>query len=103
MKYIYLIQSTNEGYYKIGVSKDPNKRLKQLKTGNSSPLKLINSYKTDIANKIEKILHRKYSHLSMEGEWFDLSISEEVKFIDECEKIENNIMFLKNNGNSFID
>lgn len=95
--------STDDGYYKIGVSKNPQKRIRELKTGNSSPLKLVSSYETEIANKIEKILHRRFSHLSKEGEWFDLSISDDVNFINECEKIENNIIFLKNNGNLFID
>lgn len=103
MKHVYLIQETENGYYKIGVSKNPKKRVKQLNTGNSSMLKLVMSYESEIANKIEKTLHRKYSHLSKEGEWFDLSVSEEADFINECEKIESNMNFLKMHGNSFID
>jgi hypothetical protein len=102
MKYIYLIQSLEDGYYKIGISKNPNKRIKQLQTGNSSPLKLINYYKTDFAEKIEGNLHRKYKNLHKEGEWFDLSIEQEVSFIDECKKIEENIKFLIENNNPFI-
>lgn len=102
MKYIYLIQSQDEGYYKIGTSKYPNKRLLQLQTGNSSPLKLIETYQTEHANQIERALHRRYSHFHKEGEWFDLSIGEEASFIIDCQKIEENIKFLKKNDNVFI-
>lgn len=102
MKYIYLIQSLEEGYYKIGVSKHPNKRITELNTGNSSPLKLIETYKSEFANQIEKTLQRKYHHLKKNGEWFNISVSIEITFIEECKFIEENLKFLKNNGNVFI-
>jgi predicted GIY-YIG superfamily endonuclease len=102
MKYIYLIQSLENSYYKIGVSKHPNKRIKELQTGNSSELKLIETYQSEFAYLIEKTLQRKYSYLRKEGEWFDMSISNEVSFINECKEIEKNIQFLKENGNVFI-
>ena len=91
-----------DGFYKIGVSKHPKKRLKQLQTGNSSELKLIESYQSDHANKIEKILQRKFSYLKKEGEWFDLGISQEITFIMDCKQIEEMINILKVNGNVFI-
>lgn len=68
MRYIYLIQSLDDGFYKIGLSKHPNKRLNQLQTGNSSKLKLVEIYQSEFANLIEKTLQRKYSYLRMEGE-----------------------------------
>ena len=42
---LYIIQSDFTGMIKIGRSKDPNKRLKQLQTGNPNKLKLIASFK----------------------------------------------------------
>jgi len=102
MKYIYLIQSLENSYYKIGISKHPKKRLSELQTGNSSPLKLVETYQTEFAHQIEKALQRRYSHLRKEGEWFDMSISNEVTFMEECRKIEENIVFLKKNDNVFI-
>lgn len=102
MKHIYLIQSLEDSRYKIGVSKHPNKRLKQLQTGNSSELKLVESFQTDYAYKIERTLQRKYSYLKKEGEWFDMSIEHEVSFLSECKRIEENIEFLKKSGNVFI-
>ena len=102
IKYIYLIQSQEDGYYKIGVSKHPNKRIKQLNTGNSSELKLIESYKTDLAHQIERALQRRFSHMRKEGEWFEMSVNEEVNFIKYCKQVEDNINILKKNGNVFI-
>jgi len=102
VKYVYLIQSLEDGYYKIGVSKHPNKRIKELNTGNPSPLKLIETYQSKFAEKIERTLQRRYTHLRKEGEWFDMSISNEVSFRQECQKIEETIDFLKKNDNVFI-
>lgn len=102
MKYVYLIQSLEDGYYKIGISKHPKKRVKQLQTGNSSELKLIESYQSEHALKIEKALQNRYSYLRKEGEWFDMSISHEVSFISECKKIEETFEVLKKSGNVFI-
>jgi len=102
MKYVYLLQSLEDGYYKIGISKHPKKRVKQLQTGNSSELKLIESYKSEHALKIEKALQNRYSYLRKEGEWFDMSIGHEVSFISECKKIEETFEVLKKSGNVFI-
>ena len=102
MKYIYLIQSIENGYYKIGVSKHPKKRVKQLQTGNSSELKLIESYQSEHAHKVERALQRRYAYLKKEGEWFDLSIKEDVSFLSDCQRIEETIDVLKKSGNVFI-
>ena len=102
MKYIYLIQSIENGYYKIGVSKHPKKRVKQLQTGNSSELKLIESYQSEHAHKVERTLQRRYAYLKKEGEWFDLSIKEDVSFLSDCQRIEESINVLKKSGNVFI-
>jgi hypothetical protein len=102
MKYVYLIQSLENSYYKIGLSKHPNKRIKELQTGNSSELKLIETYESEFAHIIEKTLQRRYSHLRKEGEWFEMSISNEISFKNECKKIEENLKFLKKNNYVFI-
>ncbi len=102
MNYIYLSQSLENSYYKIGVSIHPQKRLKENQTGNPSKTKLLYTYPSEYAYQIEKSLQRRYSHSKKEGEWFDLSIEIEVNFIRECEKIEENIRILKESGNVFI-
>jgi predicted GIY-YIG superfamily endonuclease len=102
MKYIYLIQSLEEGYYKIGISKNPSKRIEQLQTGNSSKLKLVEVYQSEQADKVERILQRRYSHFHKNGEWFELSISQEVNFRKDCQSIEETLSFLEKNNNVFI-
>lgn len=102
MKYIYLIQSLENGYYKIGVSKHPQKRMKQLQTGNSSQLKLIETYLSNRAHQIEKTIQRRFSHNRMEGEWFELSIENEINFVNECKQIDETLDFLEENNNAFI-
>ena len=97
MNYIYLIQSLENSYYKIGVSKHPQKRLLEHQTGNPSELRLIDSYQTDLAYQIEKVLHRRYSHFKKEGEWFNLDITNEVTFVKECQQIEENLKKINEN------
>jgi len=102
MKYIYLIQSLENGYYKVGVSKHPQKRMLELQTGNSSILKLICIYKSKFAHQIERAIQRRYEYLHKEGEWFDLSLQEELSFNKDCQLIEQNLTILKKSGNVFI-
>jgi len=102
MKYVYLIQSLENSYYKIGVSKNPSKRLLQLQTGNSSKLKLVESYPSQFAHMIEKTLQRRYNYYRKEGEWFDLSLLNEISFKKECEKLNESYDLLKKSNNVFI-
>jgi len=102
MKYVYLIRAQENGMYKIGISKDPKKRIKQLQTGSNEDLVLIESYPTEYPTKIEIALHNKFSTSKKRGEWFSLGIAEEVDFISECDKIQKNIEYLVKEGNEFI-
>lgn len=94
MNQIYLIKNTEESYYKIGVTVNPQKRLSQLQTGCPSKLVIIDTYASDMAYKVEKVFHNRYSHLKKEGEWFNFSIVEEQKFKKECKDIENTLNIL---------
>jgi hypothetical protein len=101
MKSVYLIRG-NDGKYKIGIAKNPKQRILQLQTGNSDQLTLIEAYKSENANQIESTLHRRFSYVRNVGEWFDLSVTEEVNFIKICKNIDESINYLKNMGNCFI-
>jgi len=48
VKSVYLIRG-NDGKYKIGIAKNPKKRIKQLQTGNSDELTLIETYPSEKA------------------------------------------------------
>jgi predicted GIY-YIG superfamily endonuclease len=95
--FVYLIRLSENSYYKIGVTKNINKRIKQLQTGNAEKIFLINSYESKYAHKIEKALHNFYFDKKKHNEWFELSIEDEVSFLKDCSKIENNIIYLDKN------
>lgn len=99
---IYLIKCTEDSNYKIGVSKNPTERLRTHQTSNPFQLKLVGIYETERAFQIEKILHRRYSYAKKEGEWFDLSIKEEIEFVRECNRIDESLNDLARSGNVFI-
>ena len=101
MKSVYLIRG-NDGKYKIGIGKNPRKRICQLQTGNSDRLKIIETYESENASRIESTLHNQYAHNRNIGEWFDLSVSDEANFIKNCKRIDESITYLKKNGNIFI-
>lgn len=101
MRYVYLIRG-NDSNYKIGITKNPKQRLKQLQTGNSDTLTLIETYQSEYASKIESSLHNQYNHVRNEGEWFDLSIEIESKFVEKCKQIDRSINVLKEAGNPFL-
>lgn len=102
MCFIYLIKAEESSRYKIGISKNPQNRLRQLQTGNSEKLDIIHIFESAIAKKVESALHNTYGSLRKSGEWFELSLKEEVEFINKCKDIENNMLFLIENGNKFI-
>lgn len=89
-KYVYLISDSNTYNYKIGISKNPEKRIKSLQTGNDNKLKIIHKVLCENYMKVEKALHNKYSFLKINGEWFELT-EEDVKIFPEiCSKIDEN-------------
>ena len=89
---VYLVSCCDgiETQYKIGYTKnDVNKRVKQLKTGNSKDLKIEKVFSSKWGSKIEAVLHRKFSHLKISGEWFELNIEDVDQFELDCKNLEN--------------
>jgi len=70
--FIYFIQAGGTGGpMKIGISKDPEKRLKALQVGSHELLKII--YKKNLggeAENMELFLHEKFKNFRIRGEWF---------------------------------
>lgn len=93
---------SNDDQYKIGVSTQPKRRLKELQTGNSEIIEIVEEYETDKPYMIEKILHNRFSIYKEHNEWFNLSLKDEVEFVETCKKIEENLKFLIENNNVFI-
>lgn len=73
--HLYIIQSDMSGDFKIGKSKHPDKRLKQLQTGNACKLKIIlvlenQGHKEKYFQKYIEDRARK----KRKGEWFEFSL-----------------------------
>jgi hypothetical protein len=100
-KKVYLFRG-NDGMYKIGTSYHPKKRIKQVQTGNSDQLELIHEYESSNALLIETTLHNIYVYGRKKGEWFDMSIIEEVHFLEYCERINDSINALRLMGNPYL-
>jgi len=65
---IYFIEAFGLDKIKIGFSRDPQKRLKELQTG--SPVKLRLLVSMNGSQQQESMLHEKFAKLSIDGEWF---------------------------------
>lgn len=68
--YVYAIQEVSTGNVKIGISKNPEQRLKQLQIGNSSELRLVATKKAENRFKDEKAAHIENNSRHIRSEWF---------------------------------
>jgi hypothetical protein len=95
LDYIYLIESysEHETVYKIGFSKHPEKRLKEIKTGNPNELSILYKFNTKHNRKIETSLKRFYEHKCIDGEWFKLDNDDVEKFEERCKILEKSFEF----------
>ena len=101
---VYLISSTIEGdtCYKIGYTKrNPLQRIKEMKTGNASELKLIDQYKSKWGTQIEASLHRHFFTKKISGEWFRLTACDLLKFRELCEQSHMNLEILSKENTWF--
>jgi len=84
--FVYFVLNRDSRAIKIGMATNVEKRLKSLQT--SSPillevLKTIQLNNIEQAQNFEAILHHKFSHLRMNGEWFKVS-EELTTYIRNC-------------------
>jgi len=87
IRYLYIIKFNN--LYKIGVSNNPTKRLKQLTLGENA--KVIHTKEMVNAFKVEKHLHEVYQHKKISGEWFENLTDEDLELLidfDETDYLE---------------
>lgn len=86
MEFLYVIASKDGlSGVKIGFSKDPERRLRQLQT--AQPVQLFIHYSEPVMVKkakfVEKAVHRALAYKTLRGEWFSIEINEailEVKY-----------------------
>lgn len=76
--FLYVIAAETTGPVKIGISNDPDKRLRQLQTGHVASLSLHHA-EPIAAHKVktmERLLHRDMAHRRVRGEWFGMTVDE---------------------------
>jgi hypothetical protein len=73
--YVYAIRNKTTRRIKLGISQNPERRLKELQIGNDCELELVAFRKAENRFKDEKALHRENAPLRVRGEWFDDEIS----------------------------
>lgn len=89
--FVYII-GNNDDLIKVGISKNPTKRVKQLQTGNGQKLTLLFTEEFECTRqellKIEKKIHSDLSHLCTKkvGEWFKINS-------DILDRIKNTIIW----------
>ena len=108
MGYIYLlleVDKDGDERNKIGFTKNkPEKRLNQLKTGNSNKISVLDAYETDNYIRVENMLHKRYSCQRTEAnnEWFILSNEQVMEFQQVCKEADSIVNFMLEN-NHFYD
>lgn len=100
MSFVYLLGNfEQENVYKIGITRGKiENRIKQLQTGSSGGIYLVNYHKTKYPFFIEKNFHMKYYPNHVIGEWFELSPEEVLNFKEDCQFFENNAKILEENA-----
>lgn len=77
-RYVYAIRDARNRV-KIGKSKDPQRRLRELEVGNPEALELFCSAEVRDASSLERDLHRKFANENLRGEWFQLPEEEQAE------------------------
>lgn len=81
--YIYVIGSEHPPY-KVGISRNPERRLRDLQTGHPEKLILHHKQSTDAARTklLETVIHRNLHLHRTHGEWFDIPMENLLLEID---------------------
>lgn len=78
--YLYLFES--DGFYKIGVANNVQRRRDDLQTGNPHRINIVAACKVEQPYHVEWYLHTIFSKLNTQSEWFRL-VAEEVSLVKE--------------------
>ena len=82
--YVYAVAGEGMPYVKIGVTGNPDARVRQLQTGNPHHLYLARRwgpFTSRMAGRIEMGLHYIFSDFRMKGEWFCVSVDEVAQYV----------------------
>jgi len=74
--FVYAIREKDTGNVKLGISHDPEQRLRQLQIGNSSELELVAYRKAENRFADERAIHADADAYRLRGEWFSAGAAE---------------------------
>ena len=73
-------------------------RKSELQTSNPDHLEIVYEIEVSDAPKVESTLHRLFNSKRLINEWFSLTEDDVKKFKPLCEKINQDLIFLKKNS-----
>ncbi len=76
MTYLYFISNERQKVVKIGITNNPQKRLKTFQTAHYEKLIILKVVKVSnrmLAFQLETALHKKFQKYHIRGEWFKLT------------------------------
>lgn len=82
--YIYIVRLGNKGIFKIGVSNNPDRRIKDIDSYSPIPIREVGRFYFKNVYEIEEMIHDNLKNLLIRREWFKLT--EEHAF-DICKQI----------------
>lgn len=83
--FVYLIQSVT-GHYKIGKTKDPNKRIQTFNVKLPMEVEYLHLIPCENRHEAERTLHARYANKRVNGEWFNLS-PDDITAIKSIERL----------------
>ncbi len=78
---VYILEVRDSGLFKIGITRDIEKRLSQLQTSNPYEFYLIGFYVTPKNKELENLLHKKFQLNRYKREWFKLN---QIEMMQAC-------------------
>lgn len=84
--YVYLIEHENK--YKVGFSRNINKRIKSFNTSHAIPCKIISIIPGD--SSLESFFHKRFSINRIKGEWF----LKKPGILSEFKSFKDSVVFL---------
>lgn len=103
--YVYLLEEfrNEERAFKIGFTTTTvEKRVKSMQTGNSDEIVICYKYKTKNYLRLEKMMHIHFASKHKRGEWFSMSDSQALSFLDKCKEKDDTINFMMSSDNPFF-
>ena len=103
MSFIYAIGSEDSQNVKIGISKDPEKRLKHLQTGNSATLQLLAAHRSADPDFSERAAHAIARPFREHGEWFSIGQEYAIRIVEVVAEMPDRIDITEANRDLILE